>query len=72
MTAPSDPDAYRIWARGAHDEAQIRNDHTKACNELRDVLESLADTHTDYDTTDLLQALCSIYSPELLRKRYRR
>lgn len=72
MTAPSDPDAYRIWARGAQDEAAIRNDHTKPCLELREVLESLADCHTDYDATALLQALCSIYSPELLRKRYRR
>lgn len=72
MTAPTDPDAYRLWARGANDEAAARNDHTKACNEVRDVLEALADCNTDYDQKDLIRGLAEIYSPELLRKRYRR
>jgi hypothetical protein len=78
MTKPGVPegDAYLWWSQGARDEAQIRDEGMGSGRgsprELRDVLEALARCHPDWDGFAVLTAVCRIYMPERLRRRWRK
>jgi hypothetical protein len=70
---PEESHAYLWWSRGREDEAKVRNEGlSKDARDLRDALEGYARGYgTRVSTRQLIIGLAGVYTPDVLRRKYR-
>ena len=76
MTKPHLPDRssqeYLWWSQGAADEASARDEGVNGdARQVRDLVESLARRHPEWDMERLAVTVARIVCPDKLRRRFR-